>query len=248
MLPRFYAPSLDPAAAEVTLPPDEAAHLTRVLRLGEGDEVAVFDGRGVEVRARVARARRDAVTLAIVARVVPAAEPTVPLALAQAVLKADAMDDVVRDATMMGVARIDPIVSGHVVVRERVIASGRPLDRWRRIAVSSAKQCRRATVPAIAAPRPMADWLREARDAWRLILVEPSAATGREAGMRALLERPRPASIAVVVGPEGGWSAPERELAIAAGCVPVSLGALTLRADAMPIAALVALRFVVGDI
>lgn len=247
VLPRFYAPSLDPAAAEVTLPPDEAAHLTRVLRLGEGDEVAVFDGRGAEVRARVARAGRGAVTLAIVERVVPAPEPAVPLALAQAVLKADAMDDVVRDATMMGVARIDPIVSGHVVVKARVMASGRPLDRWRRIAVSSAKQCRRATVPAIAEPRPIADWLRQPRDEWRLLLVEPGAATGGEAGMRALLDRPRPASIAVVVGPEGGWSAAERDLAIAAGCLPVSLGALTLRADAVPVAALAVLRFVVGD-
>lgn len=247
MLPRFYTPTLDPAAAEVTLPPDEAAHLTRVLRLGTGDEVAVFDGRGVEFRARVARAGRGAVTVALVERVVPAAEAGVPLALAQAVLKADAMDDVVRDATMMGVARIDPLISGHVTVKERVIASGRPLDRWRRVAVASAKQCRRATVPAIAGPRPLADWLRDARDDWRLMLVEPGAATGAETSMRALLERPRPASAAVLVGPEGGWGGEEVGLALASGCVPVSLGALTLRADAAPIVALGVLRFVVGD-
>jgi len=108
MLPRFYAPSLDLAASGVTLPPEEASHLTRVLRLSVGADVAVFDGRGVEFRARVARAARDRVTLTLVERVTPAAEPAVRLALVQGVLKSDAMDDVVRDAVMMGVSRIDP--------------------------------------------------------------------------------------------------------------------------------------------
>ena len=68
MLPRFHAPALDPAALEVTLPPDESAHLTRVLRLAPGDAVTVFDGRGVERRARVARIARGIVTLTLAER------------------------------------------------------------------------------------------------------------------------------------------------------------------------------------
>jgi 16S rRNA U1498 N3-methylase RsmE len=70
-LPRFYAPELDPDASEIQLPPDEARHLTRVLRLGAGAEVAAFDGRGREVRARETRAARDVALLAIVERVGP---------------------------------------------------------------------------------------------------------------------------------------------------------------------------------
>ena len=171
VLPRFYAPSLDPASREVTLPFDEAAHLTRVLRLGPGDVVAVFDGRGVEFRAEVARASRGQVTLALVEPITPAAEPAVRLALVQAVLKTEAMDDVIRDATMMGVSRIDPVITSHVAVGERAISSGRPVERWRRIAVASAKQCRRATVPVVADPRRFDDWLRASDDQWRLILV-----------------------------------------------------------------------------
>ncbi len=248
MLPRFYAPALDPAALEVTLPPDEASHLTRVLRLGPGDAVTVFDGRGLEFRAQVARAARGTVTLALAERVTPAAEPAVPLALVQAVLKADAMDDVVRDATMMGAARIDPVITSHVAVKEHVIVSGRAVERWRRIAVSSTKQCRRATVPVVSEPRPLDAWLRRAGDEWKLMLVEPAAMQGGESDMRALAARPRPSSVALLVGPEGGWSSDERSRAAAAGCVPVSLGALTLRADAVPIAAIAVLRFVLGDL
>jgi 16S rRNA (uracil1498-N3)-methyltransferase len=248
MLPRFYAPSLDPSAGEVTLPPDEGAHLARVLRLGPGDAVTVFDGRGAEFLAHVARVTRGAVTLAIAEAVTPATEPAVRLALAQAVLKPEAMDDVVRDATMMGVTRIDPVISRHVVAKERVIASGRSVERWRRIAVSSAKQCRRATVPAVGEPRRLDDWLRHSEDDVRLMLVEPAALQGGEADMRALAARPRPSSAALLVGPEGGWTADERSRAAAAGCLPVSLGSLTLRADAVPIAAIAVFRFVVGDV
>jgi 16S rRNA (uracil1498-N3)-methyltransferase len=129
-----------------------------------------------------------------------------------------------------------------------VIASRGAVERWRRVAVSSAKQCRRATVPAVTAARHFDDWLRTADDEWRLMLVEPAAAHGNEAHMRAFAARPRPASAALVVGPEGGWSAEERGRAAAAGCTLVSLGALTLRADAVPIAAIAVLRFALEDL
>jgi len=248
VLPRFYAPLLDPAAGVVTLSPEEASHLTRVLRLGVGADVAVFDGRGSEFRARVARAARDRVTLTLVERVTPAAEPAVRLALVQGVLKSDAMDDVVRDAVMMGVSRIDPIVTRHMAVKERVISSGRLIDRWRRVVIASAKQCRRATLPAVREAVPFDDWLRTSRDELRLILVEPSAMHGGEVGMRSLLDRPRPSSAALLIGPEGGWSAEERRQAEAAGCLPVSIGALTLRADAVPVAAIALLRFALGEL
>jgi 16S rRNA (uracil1498-N3)-methyltransferase len=248
MLPRFYAPSLDPAVPEVTLPADEAAHLVRVLRLAPGDAVAVFDGRGVEFRGQVARASRGAVTVALLERLVPATEPGVRLALTQAVLKPEAMDDVVRDATMMGVSRIDPVITSHVAVKGRVIAAGHASRRWQRIAIASAKQCRRATVPLISEPKPLADWLRAAADDWRVLLVEPQAMQGGESSVRDLLDRPRPSSAALLVGPEGGWSPDERRAATAAGCLPVSLGALTLRADAVPVAAIALLRFVLGDL
>src|SRR4029079_8270181 len=88
----------------------------------------------------------DAADLRLPGAPAAAAEPAVRLTLAQAVLKGEKMDDVVRDATMMGVTAIEPLVTGHTVAHMK---AGRAPDRWRRIAISSAKQCRRAVVPAI---------------------------------------------------------------------------------------------------
>lgn len=242
VLPRFHVPGLGSAGGEAVLPPDEARHLTRVLRLGEGDEVAVFDGRGHEFRARVLEAERETVRVALGEPIVPAPEADIPITLVQAILKGDKMDDVVRDATMMGVAAIDPIVSA------RTIAKRQTVERWARVAVSSAKQCRRAVVPNIAQTRSLQEWLARPGADLRLLLVEPTAAGGGAQSMRSLLDRPAPASAAVIVGPEGGWTPDERDAMIAAGCTPVSLGGVTLRADTVPLVAIAILRFAFSDL
>ncbi|MEP6915432.1 MAG: RsmE family RNA methyltransferase [Acidobacteriota bacterium] len=247
MLPRFFVPDLDPDGGPIALPPDEARHLTRVLRLSAGDEVAVFDGRGHEFRARVVSATRDRVQLDRLAPIAPAPESRVPLTLVQAVLKGDKMDAVVRDATMMGVTAIEPVITARTIGRLQALESGRASERWRRVAVASAKQCRRATVPAIADGRSFADWLPAGGAGTRVILVEPSAGGGDEPSLR-FLETHAPASLSLLVGPEGGWSPEERQQAEAAGCLAVTLGGITLRADAVAVAAIAIVRFVLRDL
>ncbi len=246
MLPRFFVPDLDPESGAAPLPPDEARHLTRVLRLGAGAEVAVFDGRGHEFRAQVTAASRDRARVALLDPIVPAPEPRVPLTLVQAVLKGDGMDAVVRDATMMGVTAIEPVVTARTIGRRESIASGRSTERWTRVAVSSAKQCGRATVPAVGKGRALDEWLAECGAGLKVMLVEPSAASGGEASLR-LLETHAPASLALLVGPEGGWAPEELDLAARAGCIRATLGGITLRADAVPLAALAVVRFVLED-
>src|SRR3954452_18738576 len=119
MLPRFLADSIDHDARVARLSDEEARHLSQVLRLGAGDEIAIFDGTGREYRALVDRVARDGADLRLIEEVPAAAEPAVKLPLAQAVLKGDKMDDVVRDATMMGVTRIEPLVTEHTVAHMR---------------------------------------------------------------------------------------------------------------------------------
>src|SRR5690606_12003427 len=102
MLPRFYAPDLDPDLALVALSPEEARHLTRVLRLGAGAEVSVFDGRGTEFRAEVEVAVRETVSLRLLERLPAPPSLSVQTVVVQAVLKGSSMDDAIRDATMMG--------------------------------------------------------------------------------------------------------------------------------------------------
>jgi 16S rRNA (uracil1498-N3)-methyltransferase len=245
MLPRLYVPSLEPRDRTVELPEDEAGHLRRVLRVKTGAAVRLFDGRGHEVAARVTAADRSAVVVEVQGPVTAAPEWDVQVTLAQAVLKGDKIDDVIRDAVMMGVAAIQPLLSARTDVPASAFTKGRRVDRWHRIAVASAKQCGRAVVPAVRPPLSLADCLGSDESDTRLMLVEPAAAMS---GIAPLPVRAAPASATLLVGPEGGWADEEVVLAFAAGCLPMSLGPRTLRADAAPLVALSVLQCVWGEI
>ena len=244
---RFFAPSLDPGDEAVTLPRDEAEHLTRVLRLGVGDTVAVFDGRGHEFLARVASAVRRDVRVQLLSRVEPAAESRVGLTLAQAVLKADKMDDVIRDAVMLGVSAIQPIVTKRTETTVAALMKSARVDRWRRVALASAKQSGRAVLPEIRMPLTLETMLDEPVAALRLMLVEPSASAGAER-LSVIQQVPTPNDATLFVGPEGGWIEPEWSAAAAHGVRLVTLGERTLRADAVPVAAISVLQFLWGDL
>jgi 16S rRNA (uracil1498-N3)-methyltransferase len=232
--PRFYAPDMTADSAVVTLPDDEAAHLVRVLRLGPGDAVHVLDGRGLLREAQVASASKAAVTLDLGAAIPAAVESRVRVTLAQALLKGDKMDDVVRDAAMAGAFAIQPIVTAHTepsILR----AAERRHDRWRTIAIGSAKQSGRAVVPTIGEPLPLADVLSQTADA-RIVFVEPSAS---EAAGTLAPPAASPATAILFVGPEGGWSPEELRAFSAADVSHVTLPGPTWRADAIGLIAIV---------
>jgi 16S rRNA (uracil1498-N3)-methyltransferase len=245
---RFFAPSLDPGDETVVLPREEAEHLSRVLRVGVGDSVAVFDGRGHEFLARVAGIARGAtgeVRLQVLSRIEPPPEPAVALTLVQAVLKGDKMDDVVRDAVMMGVAAVQPMVTTRAEITVAALMRGK-VDRWQRVAIASVKQSRRAVLPEIRVPLTFENVLAEPGGSLRLMFVEPGA--GEAESVDTLRAQPAPADAALFVGPEGGWTEREVAAARAAGVRLVTLGKRTLRADAVPIAAVSVLQFLWGDL
>jgi 16S rRNA (uracil1498-N3)-methyltransferase len=239
---RFFAPALDPGDEAVALPKDEAEHLTRVLRLGVGDPVSVFDGRGHEYLARVEIAVRRAVSVRLVSRINPAPELPVALTLAQAVLKADKMDDVVRDAVMLGVRAIQPLVSKRTEATVAALIRGARLDRWRRVALASVKQSRRAFLPEIRTPLTLESYLDEPMPGLMVMLVEPSVPAPPES-LSALRGLPLPSDAALLVGPEGGWVEEEWAAVAERGGRLITLGERTLRADAVPVAAISVLQF-----
>ena len=247
MVPRFYAPALQPDSMSVALPPDEAEHLTRVLRLAAGATVRAFDGRGFECVARVQQADRRDVRLEIVTPVEASAEPRVRITLAQAVLKGDKMEGRIRDGVMLGVTAVQPLLTVRTDVPEAALASGHRLDRWRRIVIASVKQCGRAVVPEIEAAMTLQACLARAHEGLRVMLVEPGAVEGvtTAGGLR---DHAGLAAAQVLVGPEGGWAPEEVAQARAAGCVLVTLGRRTLRADATPLIALGVLQYLWGDL
>ena len=204
-----------------------------MLRLSIGDRVRVFNGRGAEYEAVVDATDREGVRLTIGPPCPPAPEPRVAVTLAQAILKGDKMDEVVRDAVMIGVAAIQPLVTARTEITLPALNRSRRRERWERIAVSSAKQCGRAVVPPILEPQPFA-----------AISVPPPVFVLAEPGVRSgmplrdiRIDVPDQATL--LVGPEGGWTAEEVQAAAALGIL-VTLGERTLRADAMALVALAA--------
>ncbi len=239
---RFFVP--DARAGEpASLPPEEAEHLARVLRLGVGDEVSVFDGRGNEYLARVESVGRRNVVVRPMSPRRPAPEPRVRLSMAIGVTRGDRMDAAVRDAAMLGAALIQPVITEHAETTAAALARGRRTERWRRVAIASIKQCGRAVVPEVREPLALADYLAAETAEMRLLLVEP-----RAEGASALVGVSTPESAAVLIGPEGGWTAAEIEAARRATFLPVTLGQRTLRADAVPVAAIAVLQFIWGDL
>lgn len=236
---RFFAPAAGVPGDRILLPVDEAEHLTRVLRLSTGDRVRVFNGRGAEFDAVVAAAGRDGVCLTIGNPCTPAPEPRVAITLAQSVLKGDKMDDVVRDAVMIGVAAIHPIVTARSEISIAALTRGRRRERWERIAVSSTKQCGRAVVPAISDAREFnAATIADSFPPPIFTLVEPNTSAG--VSLADLETTTIPQRATLVVGPEGGWTAEEVQMAATRGTL-VTLGRRTLRADAMALVALAAM-------
>jgi 16S rRNA (uracil1498-N3)-methyltransferase len=239
--PRFYVPEARTEESTIELPEDEALHLTRVLRLTAGDRIHIFNGRGDEWEAEVEETTRHRVSARLQSRINSAPESRIAIDLAIAVLKGEKMDDIVRDAVMLGVASIQPLITARTEVSRAALEKSSRTERWQRIAVASAKQCGRAVVPPVRAAEAFEGVVSRVTDG--VMLVEPSARAATTS-LQHLSPRQR---LTLFVGPEGGWLDQEVLHARDRGAMLLTLGSQTLRADAVPIVALTAIRVRLED-
>src|SRR5262245_16416426 len=152
---RFFVCPEDVGARELYLRGDEARHLVRVLRLGPGAQVVVFDGHGHEYVATVERLEADAVVCRILRQSALEPPQTVSITLGQGLTKADKFEWVVQKTTELGVAEIVPLVTERVVPQlepRQLIAK---VNRWQKLAREACKQSGRATLPQIQRPTPL---------------------------------------------------------------------------------------------
>ena len=230
----FFVEKRHSGGSDILLQGSEHHHLSRVARLGPGDEVWLFDEEGDRIRARVERITAETTRLKITER--RAAEARGPaVTLAQAVLKRNAMDEVVSGAVEWGIENLVPVLTERTVVKLGSGDSGKA-DRWRSVALAAAKQCKSGRVPSIEPVQRLDAFLAGARPGRKLVLSE---AGGRSLGE--LAAEPAPADGAekwiVLVGPEGGWAEREIESVVKAGFAPASLGRRILRASTAALSA-----------
>lgn len=232
---RAYAPDAE-EGKDVLLPADEGAHLTRVLRLGVGGQVRVFDGKGAEYAGEIVAVRRADVRVRVDHPEQAAAESPVRFVVAPALIKGDGFDEVVRDAVMMGAAVVRPLLTERTVAKPRDAM----VERWSRVALAATKQSGRAVLPAVEAPVTVDQLLSSDASATRVAFVEPSA----DILVADPLTLPAPASALVLTGPEGGWSPSELQLFKEQGLTFVRIGQRTITAERATLAGLAVLMAV----
>jgi 16S rRNA (uracil1498-N3)-methyltransferase len=231
------------AQGQVAFDADESRHLSRVLRLRPGDTVIATDGAGHDytVRLNTVGTQATGSVLQVAAR---DAESPLSVTLVQAIPKGDRMETIIRTATELGVARVLPAVSARTVVRLDAAGWRERTRRWQRVAREATKQCRRAVVPEVEEPRPLAERLVLAAAADVALCVWE----GEGPPLERILESASPRTAVVLIGPEGGLADDEVAAARAHGWTTVSLGSRILRTETAGPAMLAILQSRFGDL
>lgn len=239
-MPRLYVPVVVTPGSELTLPDGPARHVTRVLRMGEGAPLVVFDGSGQEAGVRLTEVSRKQATVTVEAVWPGSGESPLAVHLGQAISKGDRMDYAIQKAVELGVAAITPLYTERGDVRLKGDREGKKLAHWQAVAASACEQSGRAVVPPVNPPMTLTSWLDERQEALRLML---HLATDHPFN-----SKQRPKTAALLIGPEGGLSDADVTAALAAEFIPLTLDPRVLRTETAPLVALTLLQHHFGDL
>lgn len=238
-LHRFFIPPEALSGERADLPVEAARQIAQVLRLRAGERVALVAG-GMEHEAELAQVSRAGVTARIVASRPATGEPRLRLTLCPALLKADKFEWVMQKCTELGVAAFQPVISERCV---RDAVSAQKLERWQRIAQEAAEQSGRGAVPPVNEP--------VALDALPMGGATPTLFAYEGPGGLSLREAvellARHDTLALIIGPEGGFAREEFLRSMARGALAVSLGPRILRAETASVAAMAAIMHQRGE-
>lgn len=225
----------------LSLPEATATHLLRVLRLGLGDSVTLFNGDGYDYRAQISALGKRSAEAEVIERLEVQRESPLQVTLAQALARGEKMDLVLQKATELGIQRIVPIITERTEVKLDAERADRRLAHWRGVVASACEQCGRARLPEVIEPQPLHAFLAAAQSPGQLILaLDPE-------GDHSLATLPDFESLVLVIGPEGGLSPRDLDQLRAAGAKGLRLGPRILRTETAGLAALSALQALRGD-
>jgi 16S rRNA (uracil1498-N3)-methyltransferase len=242
---RFFLTRADWGEGELVLRGEEAHHCVRVMRKDVGERIELFDGEGHWARGNIVACSKEEVRLAPDGMGTSAPlQPEVTLCLA--IPKGKNMELIVQKSVELGVAAIQPLVTAHSVVRLDDKDSEKKREKWQRIALEACKQCGQNHLPRVEPPREMSSWLTS-REPCALDLIASLAEGSR--GFREFLRAQEggAASVSLLVGPEGDFSAAETEAALAAGYQAISLGDIVLRVETAALYVVGGIRYEFGN-
>jgi len=242
-LTRIYVEHALVSGKGVGLSEQAGLHLSRVLRLEAGTPITLFDGSGGEYAGTLERDGKK--FWARVGEHHPVErESALDITLLQGVARGERMDLIVQKATELGVTRIVPVLAERTVVKVDAKQRERKLEHWQAVAIAACEQCGRNRVPMVSTPVTLAEAIAALPAGGMRCLL---AADG-ETSLAAAAAQLRPASVVLLIGPEGGLADAERQFAGTLGFGAYRLGPRILRTETAGLAALAALQCIAGDL
>ena len=228
-MPKFFIKKEDIKGDRVEITGGDAAHIAKVLRTEVGETLTLCDGEGCDFYATVTALSKDSVYLTIKETVACTAEPKISVTLFQGIPKQGKMDYIIEKCTELGISRIVPVSTKRSVVKiEDKKSESKKLERWRKIAAESVKQCGRGTIPEVTEVMTVSEAINFAKD---FDLTLAAYECERETTFRSALSGKSPKTVGIFIGPEGGLDDSEVELFKNAGITTVTLGKRILRTE-----------------
>ena len=227
---RFFVEQSQIGQDSIVITGQDAHHIKNVLRMRQGEEILISDGEKMEYNCTVAELNEEEVVVNILSSGESGIELPSRIYLFQCLPKSDKMELIIQKAVELGVHEIVPVASSRCVVKLDAKKEAGKIKRWQGIAESAAKQSKRMLIPQVHSVMRFADALKYAQE-MDVKLIPYELATGM-AGTRELIQSIQPGqSVAVFIGPEGGFDESEVLQAKEAGVLPITLGKRILRTE-----------------
>lgn len=243
---RFFVPQL--YNEEMYIEGVDARHISKVLRMQPGDKLQIVSDDGVSAMAEITAIASERVSVRCLEKLAESHEPRVKLVLAQGLAKGEKMDFIIQKAVEMGAYSVIPVAMEHSVVRLDGAKAAKKVERWQKIAESAAKQSKRDIIPQVQPVQSMAEMLANYDCETKIIAYECEDRLSLKAALKAAEAAGGIKELLLIIGPEGGISEGELELARQARAVPVSLGRRILRAETAGLVAISAIFYETGDL
>lgn len=239
-IPRFFCPELDAGQRVLSLPEAVHRHAIQVLRLKQGALIQLFNGKGLEYQATLTHVERKRSEAELVEQLTQASESPLNITLLQGISRGERMDFAIQKAVELGVNQIIPVMTERCNVQLKHDRTEKRLAHWQGVIVSACEQSGRAVLPTLSEVVDMQNALNSTADTMKLVL-DPQAQT-RFNDLQAATQ------LTLLIGPEGGLTDDEVNMAKSSGFTAVQFGPRILRTETASTAALAVVQSLWGDL
>lgn len=243
-MPRFFIDE-KPQGENITITGEDAHHITKVLRMKINEQLVICDSKGNDYNCQIESLQKDCVCCKIIETTQSVGEAKTDVTLYMALPKGDKMDFIIQKAVELGAKKIVPYIAKRSVSRPDEKSMHKKCDRWRKIAKEAAMQSGRGIIPEVCDVLTFKDAVKQASECqFALFLYENE----QETSIKNVLSQKEISSVALMIGPEGGFDESEVKLAVNANMKSVSLGKRILRCETAPIVSLSIVMYESGSI